>query len=164
MHYPERVRSIILTNTFPSCCVSFRRAIEILREACGQLDGITFGRLGQWMIFAQPFQETDEAYMLDSELADMAAPYPMPGYAYTAQCNAILSFDILKELPKVKAPALIVGGDRDLFVPVEVTKTMCNAIPGAKLYMAPNGGHVQHWEQLEKYNQVTLDFLLAQLH
>ena len=36
--------------------------------------------------------------------------------------------------------------------------------PGAKLYMAQNGGHVQHWEQLEKYNQVTLDFLLAQLH
>lgn len=111
MHYPERVRSIILTNTFPSCCVSFRRAIEILREACGQLDGITFGRLGQWMIFAQPFQETDETYMLDSELADMAAPYPMPGYAYKAQCNAILGFDILKELPKVKAPALVVGGD-----------------------------------------------------
>lgn len=41
---------------------------------------------------------------------------------------------------------------------------MCDAIPGAKLYMAQNGGHVQHWEQLEKYNQVTLDFLLAQLH
>ena len=164
MHYPERVRSIILTNTFPSCCVSFRRAIEILREACGQLDGITFGRLGKWMIFAQPFQETDETYMLDSELADMAAPYPIPGYAYKAQCNAILGFDILKELPKVKAPALVVGGDRDLFVPVEVTKAMCDAIPGAKLYMAPNGGHVQHWEQLEKYNQITLDFLLAQLH
>ena len=137
VNYPERVRSIIL---------------------------ITFGRLGQWMIFAQPFQETDETYMLDSELADMAAPYPMPGYAYKAQCNAILGFDILKELPKVKAPALVVGGDRDLFVPVEVTKAMCDAIPGAKLYMAQNGGHVQHWEQLEKYNQVTLDFLLAQLH
>lgn len=164
VHYPERVRSIILTNTFPKCCVSFRRAIEILREACGQLDGITFGRLGQWMIFAQPFQETDEDYMLNSELTDMAYPYPMPGYAYKAQCNAILGFDILDELPKVKAPALVVGGDKDLFVPVEVTKAMCDAIPGAKLYMAPNGGHVQHWEQLEKYNQVTLDFLLAQLH
>ena len=38
---------------------------------------------------------------------------------------------------------------------------MAAAIPGAQLYMAPNGGHVQHWEQLDKYNQVTLDFLLA---
>ena len=61
------------------------------------------------------------------------------------------------------AAALVVGGDKDLFVPVEVTKAMCDAIPGAKLYMAPNGGHVQHWEQLEKYNQVTLDFLLEQI-
>lgn len=163
VHYPERVRSIILTNTFPKCCVSFRRAIEILREACGQLDGVTFGRLGQWMIFAQPFQETDENYLLNAELTDMAYPYPMPGYAYKAQCNAILDFNILDELPKIKVPALIVGGDKDLFVPVEITRAMCDAIPGAKLYLAPDGGHVQHWEQLEKYNQITLDFLLEQI-
>jgi hypothetical protein len=26
--------------------------------------------------------------------------------------------------------------------------------------MAPDGGHVQHWEQLEKYNELTLQFLL----
>ena len=37
---------------------------------------------------------------------------------------------------------------------------MAQDIPGAKLYMAPDGGHVQHWEQLEKYNELTLQFLL----
>ena len=163
VHYPERVRSIILTNTFPKCCVSFRRAIEILREACGQLDGVTFGRLGQWMIFSQPFHETDENYLLNAELTDMAYLYPMPGYAYKAQCNAILNFNILDELPGIKVPTLVVGGDKDLFVPVEITRAMCDAIPGAKLYLAPNGGHVQHWEQLEKYNQITLNFLLEQI-
>ena len=52
------------------------------------------------------------------------------------------------------------GGDRDLFVPVHVTEEMAAAIPGAKLYMAKDGGHVQHWEQLEAYNKVTLEFLL----
>ena len=84
----------------------------------------------------------------------------MPAYAYKAQCNAILGFDILADLGKVTAPTLVVGGDRDLFVPVNVTEEMAAAIPGAMLYMAKDGGHVQHWEQLEAYNKVTLDFLM----
>ena len=33
VHYPERVRSIILTNTFPSCCVSHRNSARGLRSA-----------------------------------------------------------------------------------------------------------------------------------
>lgn len=160
VHYPERVRSVILTNTFPYCNVSFRRSIEILREANGQLDGITYGRLLQWMIFAQPFQEVREDFMLESELIDMAYPYPMPSYAFKAQCNAILTFNEIKNLPRIKAPALVVAGDKDLFVPVSLAAEMANAIPGAEFYVAPNGGHVQHWEQLDKYNQITLDFLL----
>lgn len=160
VRYPERVRSAILTNTFPNCCVSFRRSVEILREASGQLDPITAGRLSQWIIFAQSFQEEHEDFMLESERAEMAYPYPMPSYAYKAQCNAILNFDILSELPKIKAPVLVVAGDRDLLVPVSVSEKMCSAIPGAQLYMVKEGGHIQHWEQLEQYNRVTLHFLL----
>ena len=73
--------------------------------------------------------------------------------------NPILGFDIRSELSRVKAPTLVVGGDRDLFVPVKVTEEMAEAIPGAELYMALDGGHVQHWEQLEAYNRITLEFL-----
>ncbi len=159
-YYPERVRSLILTNTFSHCCVSFRRSIELLRDACGQLDPITSGRLGQWIIFSQTFQETNEDYMLECELADLNYPHPMPAYAYKAQCNAILGFDIRKDLSKITAPTFIIGGDEDLFVPVSVSESMQKAIPNAELFLAHHGGHVQHWEQLEQYNQLSLNFLL----
>ena len=160
VHYPERVRSVILTNTFPYCNVSFRRSIELLREANGQLDPITSGRLTQWIIYAQPFMEEHEDFMLQSEQEDMNYPHPMPSYAFKAQCNAILGFNEYENLKNITAPVLVVAGDMDLFIPVYLTMEMVNAIPGAKLYMAKNGGHVQHWEQLDTYNQVTLDFLL----
>ena len=161
IHYPQRVRSLVLTNTAPNCCVSFRRAIEILRDACGKLDPVTSTRLTQWMIFAQPFQETDEAYMLNAEKEDAANPNPMPAYAFKAQCNAILGFDVLEQLPQIQAPTLIAAGDKDLFSPVWVAERMHAKIPNSQLYMAKDGGHVQHWEQLEAYNKVTLDFLLS---
>ena len=161
IHYPERVRSLVLTNTFSHCCVSFRRSIEILRDACGQLDPVTSGRLSQWMIFAQPFQESDEEYMLNAEKADAQNPHPMPAYAFKAQCNAILGFNVREELGRIQAPTLIAAGDKDLFVPVSVSEEMAERIHNATLYMAKDGGHVQHWEQLEAYNRVSLDFLLA---
>ena len=65
VYYPQRVKSLILTNTFPWCCPSNRRAIELLRETCGQLDPVTATRLCQWMIFAIPFQNEREDYMLE---------------------------------------------------------------------------------------------------
>lgn len=161
VHYPRRVRSLVLTNTFARCGVSFRRSMEILRDACGQLDPVTSGRLTQWMIFAQPFQEENEQYMLDAEKADASYPHPMPAHAFKAQCNGILGFDILEDLCKIQAPTLIAAGDKDLFVPVSLAEEMAIRIPNATLYMAKDGGHVQHWEQLDAYNEVTLAFLLA---
>ena len=160
VHYPQRVCSLILTNTFPRCNVSFRRAIEILREAHGQMDTITYGRLLQWMIYAQPFMEEHEDTMIAGEQINLRDSSPMPSYAFKAQCNAILNFDERKNLSKISAPVLVVAGDKDSFVPVYLTMEMVNAIPGAKLYMVQNGGHVQHFEQTEKYNQVTMEFLL----
>lgn len=160
IYYPERVRSVILTNTFPRCNVSFRRSIKFLRDSIEQLDGKTFGRIVQWIIYASAFQERNEAFMLDAEANDADAANPMPAYAYKAQCNAILAFDELKNLGRIKAPVLVVAGESDLFVPVPLTMEMVGAIPGCRLHMVKDGGHVQHWEDLEGYNRVTLDFLL----
>ena len=160
VYFPERVKSLVLTNTFPYCCTTFRRSIEFLREMTGQLDPVTATRIGQWIIFSQTFQETDEDYMLKCELEDLNDPHPMPAYAYKAQCNAILGFDIRDRLKDIKAPTIVIGGDKDLFVPVAVSEMMAQQIPGAQLYLAPNGGHVQHWEQLDQYNEISMQFML----
>ena len=140
--------------------MSFRRSIEFLRDACGQLDGKTFGRIVQWIVYAFDFQDKREDYLLDAEANDADAGNPMPDYAYKAQCNAILGFDETANLKNIKAPTLVVAGDSDLFVPVPMSHELADAIPGAELLMVKNGGHVQHWEQLENYNQKTLEFLL----
>lgn len=161
IHWPERVRSLILTSTFPRCNVSFRRSVEILRDACDRLDSVTFGRLVQWIIYGFQFQEEHEAFMLEEERKDLRAPDPMPSYAYKAQCRAILRHDTRPSLQAIKAPTLVASGDADLFVPEYLTMEMFNAIPNAQLYLCKGGGHVHHWEHLDDYNAETLAFLLA---
>ena len=49
-----------------------------------------------------------------------------------------------------------------LLATVPLVMEMVNAIPNCRLHMVKDGGHVQHWEDLEGYNKVTLNFLLEQ--
>lgn len=162
IRYPQRVRSLILTSTFASVSTSFRRAIEVLQSSITQLDAVTFKRLNQWMTFSQDFQNTREGDMYAAERQDRAYPYPMPVYAYKAQCSACLSHNTAADLGKIKAPTLIAAGDRDLFVTMEKTMELHENISGSRLYLCPSGGHVHQWEHLKEYNEATLAFLLEQ--
>lgn len=159
---PERVRSLILTSTFASVSASFRRAIGVLKSGIDQLDPVTFKRMNQWMTFSQSFQNTQEEELRAAERQDMSYPYPMPHYAYKAQCNACLGHNTAADLGKIKAPALIAAGDCDLFVTMEKTMELYEGIPGSRLYLCRGGGHVHQWEQLKAYNEATLAFLREQ--
>ena len=158
--HPERVRSLILTSTFPCTNVTMRRAITALRDCCGEVDSNTFGRLGQWMVYGFEFQDSNEQQMYIDEENDSNYPYPMPSYAYKAQCNAILGHNVINQLSEIKSPVLVAHGDQDNLAPFKLAMKMYEKIPNCKLYIKHGGGHVQHFEDPESYNAATLDFLL----
>ena len=158
---PQRVRSLVLTSTFASVANSFRTAIETLRDNIDVLDKAAFKRLNQWMTFAQKTQNTRPELLWEIAQNDAEYPYPMPSYAYKAQCNACLHHNAADRLGRITAPTLVAAGACDLFVPYEKTLELCEKIPNATLYLCKDGGHVHEWEHLADYNQVTLEFLLA---
>lgn len=163
IQHPERVRSLILTSTYAKMDVTFRRAVEMLRDACGQVDGDTLNHICQWIIYSHKFMNEHEQFILDAEKYDAEHDlYPMPVYAYKAQCNACLTHDTLSQLHQIQCPTLVASGEQDYFASVDITMEMVHNIPNAVLYLCHNGGHVHHWEQLKDFNAFTLDFLLAQ--
>lgn len=159
--YPDRVRSLILTSSFAKAEPSFRRIIEALRDGCGNMPGDVFGKLCRWIIFSGQFQNTNEDFMQEFMNAGKENPYPMPPYAYRAQCNAILEHDCTGSLSLVQSPTLIASGDSDAFVSVNGIMKLYHGIPNSVLYLCKDGGHVFHWEQLKNFNSVTLGFLLS---
>ena len=161
IRHPERVRSLILTSTFCHVTNTFRAAIETLRDLTGVIDPQTRKRLNQWMTFSQKTQNERPEFLAEMAAWDAAYPYPMPSYAYKAQCNACLAHDTSDRLGRIQAPTLIAAGGCDLFVPMTVTEELHAGIAGSRLYVCENGGHVHEWEYLDDYNRVTPDFLLA---
>ncbi|HET9773102.1 MAG TPA: alpha/beta fold hydrolase, partial [Acidimicrobiia bacterium] len=64
-------------------------------------------------------------------------------------------------LPHIAVPALVVVGEHDALVPLEVAEGMAKAIPGARLEVVPDAGHVANLENPEVFNRALADFLAA---
>ncbi len=66
-------------------------------------------------------------------------------------------------LGTIKTRTLIVHGDRDQFFPVSIPVEMYRAIPGAALWIVPEGGHVPIFgAHLREFEEVALNFLRKQ--
>ena len=61
--------------------------------------------------------------------------------------------DIREWLPKIKAPALVIAGDRDPIVPPSQATLIKQGIPNAELKIIPGGGHVLFAEKPLEYHQ-----------
>lgn len=73
----------------------------------------------------------------------------------------ILSNDVTDALAKIVAPTLLIWGEQDKLVPVEVGQGVHQALQSAWLEVIPNAGHVVMWDQAEAFNRLVLDFLLS---
>lgn len=62
--------------------------------------------------------------------------------AVAALLAAIRRLDITAQLGEIRVPAWIVGGDRDPLIPAAATRAIAAAIPGARLRLYPDAGHL----------------------
>ena len=62
-------------------------------------------------------------------------------------------------LAQVTVPTLVITGAEDEMIPVEESRRMAAAIPGAKLVVIPGAGHLANLEQPEAFNAALNRFL-----
>ncbi len=71
--------------------------------------------------------------------------------------------DAVDKLPAFALPALVVGAEQDLAVPLEHSRLLAEGLPNAKLKIIPGAGHMANLEQPELFNAALLDFLASSL-
>lgn len=74
----------------------------------------------------------------------------------------LLSNDVTDSLARIVAPTLLIWGEQDKLVPVAVGEAVQHTLASSRLEIIPNAGHVPMWDQPERFNQLVLDFLLAE--
>ena len=77
-----------------------------------------------------------------------------------AQNRAIMArHDYRPLLPKIRCPTLVVCGQSDLLTPPEHSREIATAVPGARLELIADCGHLLTWEQPERVNALLADWL-----
>lgn len=93
-------------------------------------------RIGTW--FTAPWAEQHPAEA--ERLVQMLRDTPYEGYA--ACCQAIEMFDVRDRLGEISAPTLVLAGAQDPATPPERVRLIADSIPGARLVIVEEAGHL----------------------
>jgi pimeloyl-ACP methyl ester carboxylesterase len=80
----------------------------------------------------------------------MAENLKVPARVWRATLEGLVEAIPATETATITAPTVILWGDRDEFVPRGDQDALAAAIPGSRLVVYENTGHVVHWEQPER--------------
>jgi pimeloyl-ACP methyl ester carboxylesterase len=79
--------------------------------------------------------------------------------AYLATWRTTWSPDRRSLLPTIKHRTLVVGSDKDLITPLPLSQELADNIPGARLEVVTDAGHIPSLDRPEQFNQIVLEFL-----
>jgi pimeloyl-ACP methyl ester carboxylesterase len=86
---------------------------------------------------------------------DMMKTDPAVTYGDFLSCSRL---DITEQVSGIKVPALAVCGDDDKMTPPDLSRYICEGIPGAKLALIEGAGHYVMWEKPRELNSVIIGF------
>ncbi|MGI9544944.1 MAG: alpha/beta fold hydrolase [Cyclobacteriaceae bacterium] len=161
LNHPERVSCLALISTWPSFNTYAKTVYENLKSIRKTAKPDDFMELLQLWIFAPPFYETGLADLKEGQEEAAANENPQTQQGFEGQLDACIHHNSVDRLGQIKVPTLITIGDMDIFTPPTFSELLHEKIPGSRLEHFPRGGHVHHWEDLERFNRITLEFLLS---
>ena len=85
-------------------------------------------------------------------------PNPQTPEAFGRQLAASSRHDALERLPSLEMPVQVIGGERDILVPVWKSAELAELIPGARLTVLERAPHGLPLERAEEFNRLVLDF------
>lgn len=164
---PERVDRLILISGFPQ---------EVLRQIRGPYlkrlarlnSGVLFG-LGYRLMGRRTFRKFIGGLVWDRSLVTPAVverAYRLRkdhGQAWPLWSSlkhvALWESRYAPRLGSVPGPVLIIWGQRDRFIPLSAGEELHRTIPGSRLTVIPNAGHLPMWEEPAAVNSKILEFL-----
>jgi pimeloyl-ACP methyl ester carboxylesterase len=159
LRFPGRVRSLLVTNS--SSAAGLPLSVDSLLMRARSIEVTLTKGMDAMAEFAMATNPNVAARLaLDPSSKDEFYAFyrRVTPIGYANSLRALLAMDhITDELPKIKAPVLLIGGDRDpALAPMKV---MHRKIRGSKLVVLSPASHFANRDQPEAWNRAALDFL-----
>jgi pimeloyl-ACP methyl ester carboxylesterase len=160
INHKDKVMSLALISTWPIFNQYATTVYENLKKLRVTSKPEDFMELLQLWIFAPPYYERHFRELKEGQDGAAANPRPQTRDGFEGQLDACIHHDTVSRLSEIKIPTLITVGARDIFTPPAFSEILHKGIHGSILETFSEGGHVHHWEDLERFNKVTTDFFI----
>ena len=158
--YPEQVKSLSLTSTWDKSDPFLQAVVQTWRTMAQGLGSVTDMVIQG--IF--PWCFTPELYAARPEYIDALAEFvrgrPMPPVdAFMRQSGAVLTHDATAVLGSIQAPTLVAYGRHDQVTSTRFATPLTEGIANTELIVFEDCSHAPIYENVEGFNEQTLEFL-----
>jgi 3-oxoadipate enol-lactonase len=157
LKHPGVLRTLMLADTtsrYPAeAWPTWQERIKIAEEK--GMQPLVEPTLQRW--FTEPFRKSHPAPV--AAIGALIASTPVAGYA--GCCHAIPKINLTARLKDIKAPILVLCGDKDPGTPPAMAEEIHRNAPGSKLVMIPNAAHLSNLENPGAFTKAMQDFLAA---
>ncbi len=161
LRFPARVRSLLVTNS--SSAAGLPLSVDNLVMRARSIEITLTKGMDAMAEFAMKTNPNVAARLaLDPGAKDEFYAYyrRLTPIGYANALRALLAMDhIADELPRIRVPVLLIGGDRD--PSLGPMRAMRRRIRGAKLVVLSPASHFANRDQPEAWNRAAVDFLAA---
>ena len=154
LRHPARVRGLVLGGTTPGG--PFAPTLgpaDVLAIARG---GVEERGLRAPLLFSPEFRREQPERV--RELVRHFTAHRSSAAAIGAQTLASARFSTLSRLDRLRAPTLVMHGERDRLVPLAASKLLASRIPDAELAVVPGAGHAYALEAPDESLELLLDW------
>lgn len=159
--YPARVRSLLVTNSSSAAGLPLSVDNLVMRARSIQItlsEGMD--AMAEFSMTANPNVAARLALDPSSKAEFYAYYRRLTPIGYANALRALLAMDyITDQLPKIKAPTLLIGGDKD--PSLGPMKVMHKKVRGSRLVVLSPASHFANRDQPAAWNRAALDFLAS---
>jgi pimeloyl-ACP methyl ester carboxylesterase len=158
--HPDKVQSLSLHSAWPKTDPFLKAVLEGWQATAKAFDNVA--QLVVLEIF--PWCLTPELYNAKPDyiqsLADFVRSRPaQPVTAFIEQANAAIAHDAEAQLGRITAPTQITFGRHDVITSTRFADRLTGYIRGSELLIFDACAHAPIYEDVEQFNQKTLQFL-----
>jgi pimeloyl-ACP methyl ester carboxylesterase len=166
--YPERTTSVVINCAAARLGLAgrlvFKNWIDIARLDPAGPGSRILAELIAWQALSKSFLETPEGVAAIDTIQQILRDSNRLE-VFTAACQAMCDMDITGWLPKITAPALVLGGEEDhLMTPWDQgpagagQQAIYEGIPNAEKHVIPGSNHSTLFDNTEEHVRVVIEF------